>query len=312
MKKPASAVVFAYSDVGVRCLSVLLDAGVDVRLVVTHANAADEVQWFASVADLGRQHGLPVVQPADVNDPQVVARIRETAADWLFSFYFRQLLGAEILALPRRGALNMHGSLLPKYRGRAPVNWAVLHGEAETGASLHEMVSRADAGALIDQQAVPILQNDRAIDVARKVVVAAELVLWRTLPELLDGRAQRKALDLVSGSYFGGRSPEDGRIDWRGRALTIHNLIRAVAPPFPGAFFDAGGRRIQVLESFFQDQPARSSTPRLYLEQGCLYADCVGGRRLALPLVMLEGEPLTADTFTANFGSELELQLELV
>jgi methionyl-tRNA formyltransferase len=133
----ASAVVFAYHNVGVRCLKVLLAHGVDVRLVVTHPDDAQENIWFGSVAGVAAEYGLPVITPSDPNAAGVLTRVTATHPDFVFSFYYRMMLKAALLDVPARGALNMHGSLLPKYRGRAPVNWAVLHGERETGATLH-------------------------------------------------------------------------------------------------------------------------------------------------------------------------------
>jgi methionyl-tRNA formyltransferase len=148
------------------------------------------------------------------------------------------MLKAPLLALPRAGAWNMHGSLLPRYRGRVPVNWAIIHGERETGATLHEMLEKPDAGGIVAQQAVPILPDDTALDVFNKVTLAAEMALDRVLPDLLAGRAAARPQDLAAGSYFGGRKAEDGRIDWSRPAAEVHNLIRAVAPPYPGAFSD--------------------------------------------------------------------------
>ena len=178
----SSAVVFAYHNVGVRCLSVLLAQGVQVALVVTHKDNPRETIWFDSVEALARSRALPVISPEDANDAAVVAQIRMLQPDFLFSFYYRNMLGAELLALPRYGAYNMHGSLLPKYRGRVPVNWAVIMGEQETGATLHQMVAKPDAGGIVDQQAVPIGPEDTAADVFGKVTEAAEQVLARALP----------------------------------------------------------------------------------------------------------------------------------
>ena len=228
------AVVFAYHDVGCRCLGVLLDQGVEVPLVVTHADDPKENLWFGSVAAQARARGLEVATPDDPNAAEFLAKVRGLKPDFLFSFYYRSMLGRELLAIPARGAYNMHGSLLPKYRGRAPVNWAVLHGETQTGATLHEMVVKPDAGRLVDQEAVPILPDDLAVDVFGKVTAAAERVLARSLPGLVDGSAVLRAQDLSKGSYFGGRRPEDGRIDWGQPAKRIHDLVRAVAPPYPG------------------------------------------------------------------------------
>jgi methionyl-tRNA formyltransferase len=228
--------VFAYHDVGVRCLRVLLEAGIDVPLVVTHHDDPRENHWFGSVAALARNQGVSTLE--DPTPESTEEKLKQIRPDFIFSFYYRRMLPTEWLALARRGAFNMHGSLLPKYRGRAPVNWAVLMGETETGATLHEMVAKPDAGRIVDQQAVPIGEEELAVDVFRKVTDAAEKVLGRSIGKLVAGTAQLVVQDLSTGSYFGGRKPEDGRIDWAKSAREIHNLVRAVAPPYPGAFTD--------------------------------------------------------------------------
>jgi len=223
-----TAVVFAYGDVGVRCLQVLLDAGVKVPLVVTHRDDPKENVWFDSVSRLAEKSSLKFVEdPPELKIPQT---------DFLFSFYYRRMLPQRILNHAARGAYNMHGSLLPKYRGRAPVNWAVLMGESETGATLHEMTEKPDAGRIVDQQRVPIGPDETAAEVFAKVRDAAEMVLKRSIGPLVAGKAVLRPQDLSKGSYFGARKPEDGKIDWSKSAWEVHNLVRAVAPPYPGAF----------------------------------------------------------------------------
>jgi methionyl-tRNA formyltransferase len=284
------AIVFAYSEVGVRCLRELLAQGVEIPLLFTHADDPGESQWFGSVMRLAEANRLRVETPADPNTPEWLAQGRAANPDFVFSFYYRHLLSAQWLALPRLGALNMHGSLLPKYRGRAPVHWAIIRGETHTGASLHHMVEKPDAGALVDQQAVPILENDTALAVSIKVAEAAQQVLQRCLPKLIDGTAASIALDLAQGSYFGRRRAEDGRIDWRGSARSVHDLVRAVAPPFPGAFTMLNGCRLGVLETRLDPDPARhpDSAPCLYSAQGCWFADCVDGRRLKIAQLAID------------------------
>ena len=240
------AVVFAYHNVGVRCLRVLLARGVDVALVITHEDNPDERIWFGSVAQVAAEHGIETIAPLDPTGTAVREAIARAQPDFIFSFYYRHMLPADLLALAPRGAYNMHGSLLPKYRGRAPTNWAVLNGETETGATLHEMSTKPDAGAIVAQTSVPILPDDTAKEVFDKVTVAAEQTLWRVLPALLAGEAPHLPNDLARGSYFGGRKPEDGRIDWSQSAQQVYNLIRAVAPPYPGAFTDIGSDRFVV------------------------------------------------------------------
>jgi methionyl-tRNA formyltransferase len=229
------AVVFAYHNVGVRCLLTLLARGIDVALVVTHRDNPKEEIWFDSVYDTAVEHGIEVRYAEDLDAQTLLAMVEAIAPDLIFSFYFRNMLPVNLLALAKGGAYNMHGSLLPKYRGRVPINWAIIHGETETGATLHEMAAKPDAGAIIGQTPVPILPDDTAHDVFMKVVVAAEQTLWRVIPDLLCGWPLRIPNDLSQGSYYSGRKAEDGRIDWTRNAVEIHNLVRAVAPPYPGA-----------------------------------------------------------------------------
>jgi methionyl-tRNA formyltransferase len=272
-----SSVVFAYHDVGVRCLQVLLEHGIDVPLVVSHADDPAEGRWFSSVRNFAEGRGISILE-----DPQpepLLAKLRDLRPDLIFSFYYRRMLPTEVLAVARIGAYNMHGSLLPKYRGRAPINWAVLHGETRTGATLHEMVAKPDAGRIVDQEAVAIGPDDQAIDVYRKVVAAAALVLDRSVAALASGRAVLRAQDLGQGSYFGARRPEDGRIDWSWSAARIHNLVRAVAPPYPGAFCD-GLRVYRTRIESDRDGPLGSVGP--YREGDAWFAICGDGKVLRL------------------------------
>ena len=298
------AVVFGYHNVGVRCLRTLLAAGVDVPLVVTHEDNPAETIWFDSVARSAAEYDIPAISPADPNAADVVERVGACKPDFLFSFYYRAMLKAPLLTLPHRGALNMHGSLLPKYRGRVPVNWAIIHGETETGATLHYMLDRADSGDIVAQQAVPILPDDTAKEVFDKVTVAAELALSRALPALLAGTAPRIKQDAGASTYYGGRGPEDGMIDWSQSAIAIHNLVRAVAPPYPGAFTVAAGSQARVLRTRVLDAskaPARN--PSLAVEKGRLIARCGGGGTLAILKLELDGAEVSATDFAATHGA---------
>jgi len=298
-----SAVVFAYHDVGCRCLRVLLDEQIEVPLVITHRDRPEERIWFASVAALARARAIDAITPDDPNTPEIVERIRDLSPDFLFSFYYRLMLGAPLLAIPGKGAFNVHGSLLPKYRGRVPVNWAIIHGETETGATLHEMVERPDAGRIVDQEAVAILPDDLAVDVFGKVTEAAERVLRRSLPKLADGSAVLRAQDLSKGGYFGGRRPEDGRIDWSASAKRVHDLVRAVAPPYPGAFTEMEGTRLRVLRTRRSaNKGAARSAAFLYAEGDRCYAACADGEVLELLDLELDGRRLSAQEFANRIG----------
>ena len=298
------AVVFAYHDVGVRCLEVLFAHGVDVALVVTHEDDAAENVWFRSVARVAAEHDVAAITPADPNAADVVARVAAARPDFLFSFYYRKMLKAPLLAVAPRGALNMHGSLLPRYRGRAPVNWAVLHGERETGATLHYMTEKPDNGDIVGATAVPILPDDTAQEVFEKVTVVAELTLDRVLPALVAGTAPRRPQDLTQGRYFGGRSAADGIIDWHRDAATIHNLVRAVAPPYPGAFTAVGGVPARILRTRVADAGAAGTpAPALEVDDGCLIARCGGGGALNVLSLEVDGAILAPSNVSARFGA---------
>lgn len=302
---PPKAVVFAYHNVGVRCLSVLLHYRVQVGLVVTHQDNPNENIWFDSVEKLARAHGIPVITPIDPNTDEVLAQVKAVEPDFLFSFYYRNMLKKPLLDSPRRGAYNMHGSLLPKYRGRVPVNWAIIKGETETGATLHAMNEKPDNGAIVARQAVPILLNDTAKEVFDKVTVAAEMALHGVLPALIVGRAPHQGQDLTQGAYFGGRKAEDGRIDFSQGALAIHNFVRALTHPYPGAFADLGGRRL-VLWRTLLGTGASPSVPgqgaRLGLADAQVILVCADGSWLRVLELGLDGQPVDTAGFAAAFG----------
>ena len=236
-----NAVVFAYSSVGAECLSVLLKHGVNISLVYTHEDDPNEEHWFKSVYELAKSHNIPV--RTDEPDYSVV---KAANPDVIFSFYYRAMIDMKILDLAPLGAFNMHGSLLPKYRGRACVNWAVLNGETQAGVTLHHMTARADAGNIVAQEAVPIGQDDTAQDVFNRIIPAAGRVLDRSLDAILSGNAEGTPQDESQATKFGRRRPADGLIDLTKSAREIHNLVRAVAKPFPGAFIEKDNHKIMV------------------------------------------------------------------
>jgi methionyl-tRNA formyltransferase len=241
----AKIVVCAYHTVGYRCLLELLSQGAHIAAVFTHEDSTSEEIWFESVRELAMNRQIPCYT-TDVNLPENVELLRTIAPDFLFSFYYRTMIDKEVLLIPSRGSLNLHGSLLPKYRGRVPVNWAVILGESETGATLHYMVEKPDAGDIVDQERVSIGFTDTSLDVFGKVTEAAVRIIARSWPDLLAGTARRLPMDLSSGSYYGGRKPADGLIDWRKSSTEIYNLIRGVTHPYPGAFTFLDGKKVFI------------------------------------------------------------------
>jgi len=286
-----SAVVFAYHNVGCACLSVLLRHGIEVKLVVTHHDKPTENIWFDSLGKLAAANNIPVVMPDDPNTPEFTAQIAALKPDFLFSFYYRMMLKPALLATAPNGAYNMHGSLLPKYRGRVPINWAIIKGETETGATLHEMVEKPDAGRIVAQEVVAILPDETASDVFNKVTVAAATALDRALPDLIAGSAVMHAQNLAAGSYYGGRKPEDGIINWDDSAGNIHNLVRAVAPPYPGATTTVSGRAITITRTALAPAHFTHSKPGfLNVSSSRCIALCGDGRMLRVLEAQFDGK----------------------
>ena len=244
----ARCLLFAYHEMGYACMEALLDLGAPVIALFTHADQPTEEIWWRSCADLARIRSIPIYTP-DALDGDWIDRIAALAPDVIYSFYYRSLLSARILRLAALGAFNLHGSLLPVYRGRAPVNWVLVNGESQTGVTLHHMVARADAGDIVAQRAIAIDDRDTAVTLYRKLVPLGAGLIREFHPLIVEGRAPRRPNDLSKGSYFGRRRPDDGRIDWRWPARRIFNLVRAVTHPYPGAFSFAGDRKLIIWEA---------------------------------------------------------------
>ena len=249
-------VVFAYSEVGSVCLKQLIKQGANIACVFTHEDDPNEEIWFQSVKQLATEANIPVRTPKKIDDAEL-EYFKSLQPELVLSMYYRAIIPDGILEVPRLGAYNIHGALLPKYRGRACVNWAVLNGETKTGSTLHVMTSFADRGDIVDQEEVSIEFEDTAHDVFLKVVEASRKIIERQLPALENGTAPRRAQDETQATKFGRRRPQDGEIDWNKSAIEIYNLIRAVTHPFPGAFTSFCGRKTFIWKALPKDGSAK-------------------------------------------------------
>ena len=204
------AVVLAYHNIGCVGIESLLRNDLEIAAVFTHKDDPGENIWFGSVAELAAREDVPVFAPEDINHPIWVERIRRMKPDVLFSFYYRHLIRESILAIPPAGCLNLHGSLLPAYRGRCPVNWVLVNGEKETGVTLHYMTLRPDDGDIVGQQEVAIDEDDTAKSLHEKLTRASAQMLDDVLPKICGGTAPRTAQDHAKATYYGGRRPAYG------------------------------------------------------------------------------------------------------
>ena len=237
------AVVLAYNNIGCEGIKALLGNGFEIQAVFTHKDDPNENIWFQSVAELASEKGIPLYAPANINHPLWVAKIKKMNPDFIFSFYYRDMVGKDILGIPAKGCINLHGSLLPKYRGRCPLNWAVINGEKETGVTLHYMTEKPDNGDILAQEKFAIGTNDTAKDVHMNATRAAAKLLKAALPKLRRGTLKAVKQDEKKATYFGGRKPEDGAIDWGKTASEVRNLVRGVTRPYPGAFSFLGEKK---------------------------------------------------------------------
>ncbi|MBI2118301.1 MAG: formyltransferase [Elusimicrobia bacterium] len=241
--------LFAYHEIGCVALQTLYEMGEELCAVFTHEDDLKENVWFGSVKKYAESLNIPCFTPENPNADEWIEKIKKMNPEIIFSFYYRRLLCDEILTIPAKGALNLHGSLLPKFRGRAPVNWVLVKGEKETGITLHYMTKKADSGDIVAQKKFKIEKEDTAFLLYKKMVPLTRELLLTTIPLLSEGKAPRIAQDEKAATLFKGRKPEDGKIDWRNSAGENHNLIRAVTHPYPGAFTFLNSKKIFIWEA---------------------------------------------------------------
>ncbi len=239
-------VVLAYHEIGAASLKEAIRSGLEVVAVFTHRDDPAEGSWYANVARIAAEHGIPVHAPEKLDHPIWIERIRAMKPELLLSFHYRNIVGAKIRALFPAGCINLHSALLPKYRGRAPINWVLVNGEHETGVTLHHMSEKADAGDIIAQRNVAIAADDDARSLTAKLVLESVAILAENIPLVKAGKAPRKPQDETKATVMGKRTPADGLIDWKKSATEIGNLVRGVAHPWPGAFTFIGTRKIMV------------------------------------------------------------------
>jgi methionyl-tRNA formyltransferase len=283
-------VVFAYHEIGYVCLEEVIDSGAEVLCLFTHHDDPGEKIWFRKPTVIAEKHNIPVYAPESLKDGSWVELLKSLSPDILFSFYYRNMIPKEILDVPKIGAFNLHGSLLPKFRGRAPVNWVLVEGEKKTGVTLHYMVEKPDAGDVIGRRECDINFEDTAYTLFMKMADAARSLMKEVLPTFRDGTFTSTPQTGQS-TYFGGRKPEDGLILWKKDALSIYNLTRAVTHPYPGAFTYLDGRKLYVWKAY-PDETGVAGHPGEVISVAPLTV-CTGKGLLRLMTVQLEGEDET-------------------
>ncbi|MGD0238482.1 MAG: formyltransferase [Syntrophorhabdales bacterium] len=296
------AAVFAYHEIGYVCLEEVLASGMEVSCLFTHKDDPGEEIWFRRPVELALKQSIPVYDPERLHDSKWADLLRSLAPDFIFSFYYRYMIPQEMLDTARVAALNLHGSLLPKFRGRCPVNWVLIEGEKESGVTLHVMEAKPDAGDIVAQKEVKITFEDTAHSLFLKLAGAAHPLMRDILPRLISGRFPRVA-QIGTSSYFGGRRPEDGLIDWSNKALTVYNLIRAVTHPYPGAFTFIEGEKLLIWRAEPLEMAHTAPSGTIISTNPLLVATDQGALRLIS--VQLNGQPeISAEAFVKAYHLE--------
>ncbi len=232
-------IVFACTGTfGLPSLRALMDGGQEVVLLVTQPDrpaGRGRTLRIGPVKRLAKDRGVPVFQPENVNTPAAVRRIRDARPDLLLVVAYGQILNRRLLDVPRYGANNLHGSLLPKYRGAAPINWAVIHGETETGLSVIQMTEQMDAGDILGQRATPIGPDETAGEVHDRLADLGARLVTEVVREIPLDEVEPRPQNETQATYAPRLRKRDGRIDWDRPAPDVYNHIRGVTP-WPGAF----------------------------------------------------------------------------
>ena len=222
---------------GRECLQALLDYGANVVGIFTFTDAiAAKTSGAVDFTKIAEQHHIPLYKVKSTNTPEAVEMIRTLAPDVIFVVGWTRLVSSEILQIPKYGCFGMHASLLPKYRGRAPVNWAIIHNEKLSGNTAMLLNEGVDTGQVVAQKAFPISLADTCQTVYHKVAAAGREMAVEILQALENDNLQVLPQNDAEATEMPRRRPEDGLIDWQSDALTIFNFVRALTHPYPGAF----------------------------------------------------------------------------
>ena len=225
---------------------------IEITGVVTR-RAAPASGDFACLRPDAEALGVPWLEADDTDSAALAAWIGAPSPDAVFCIGWNRLLGSDLLAIPPRGTIGYHPAALPENRGRHPVIWALALGLSETASTFFLMDEGADTGAIVDQEPVPIHEDDDAGTLYARLQEHAPAQIARFVPALADGSLVPRPQDPAAGNTWRKRGPEDGRIDWRMSADAIRNLVRALAPPYPGATchdgeHDVTVRRVEIVD----------------------------------------------------------------
>ena len=259
-------VFLGFATWGVTTLKGLLQAGHDVSLVITHpeSNHEYEIIWNDSVSRFAATHGIPTKTCVYANTDEIAHAISQAQPDLMVSSDWRTWLSPEILKLPKCGSINIHDALLPKYGGFAPINWAIINGESETGVTVHFIENEFDLGNIILQERVPINFSDTATDIFHKTLPLFSTLPVEALRLIESGQLLSIPQDRTMASFYHKRSERDSLIDWNKSNIQIHNLVRAQSDPYPNAYTYLSGKKLKVKKASLPDRSYCGTPGRVF------------------------------------------------
>ncbi len=298
-------VMFGFQTWGHRTLQALLASEHEVVLVVTHpkGEGAYEKVWSDSVEDLARENGVEVLIRERPEDQELLDKLKAADPDVIVACNWRTWIPPQVFALPKRGTLNVHDSLLPKYAGFSPLIWALINDEKEVGVTAHMMDDTLDAGDIVLQRSVPVGPRDTAADLFAKTLELFGPITVDGLAEIASGRTDFTKQDRSQASFFHKRAEEDLRIDFTWTAQELDRLVRAQCAPYPSAFCFHRGQRLEIVEADVSAEVYGGTPGRIFYREGDGVAVVAGAEaRRGRSKALLVKKVRTAD------GTELKAQ----
>ena len=255
------------------------------------------------------QHGIPVHQPVRIKTNEEVRAVFESASpDACVVAAYGKILPKWMLAIPRLGCINVHASLLPRYRGAAPINWAIANGERETGITIMQMDEGMDTGPILAKLAIEIGDDETAVELSARLAVLGADLLGQTLPRIESGEIQAVAQSEAEATYAPMLKREDGLMDWRLQARELANRVRAFQP-WPGAYTDFRGKRLIVWQAKESTQQTASENLKpgtiLSIDDSEIIIACAGSTALRIQQAQIEGKRRMTGRELAN-GARLK------
>ena len=298
-------------EIGYRCLRRVSESDA-ARLVAVFTYRVEPPQehYLEKILDLARSHGVHAQDVADFRPERLHSLLSSLKLDYIVAVKWRTMIPKSVVDAARGGLVVFHASLLPKYRGFAPVNWPLINGERETGVSMFYAAEEMDAGDIIEQRARAITDEEDAGTLDAWLNETVESMLAENLPRLAAGTAPRIPQDHSQATYAIWREPEDGHIDWGRPTREVFNLIRGLTSPYPGAFSLLDGRKLVVWSAEIEREPrayvGRNPGKVERIIQGEGVNVLTGDGTLRLKLVQLEGEdPRRADEVIRRLKTRL-------